>query len=140
MDSTTKSLDRLSKELAEGFKAANANLTDLCKSVRKLSESVAVKDDNYWHPTFGQNGEVPGEEYDWVLVKIREKGSVKEDFGVPHIAEFRNGRWWAQEIDEPYESELWPFEVRFWRPIPGDCCHVLYAGGAVVDRRHSYEN
>jgi hypothetical protein len=47
-------------------------------------------------------------EYDWVLVKtVFDSGdSFKGSFGVPHVAELRNGVWYCDTCDEPMEEWL----------------------------------
>lgn len=63
----------------------------------------------------------PGEEYDWVLVKIRDSleylpNSTQEIYNLPMIAEYRNGAWYNRN-DEILPSKANPFEVAFWSPI-----------------------
>lgn len=63
----------------------------------------------------------PGEEYDWVLVKIRDSleylpNSTQEIYNLPMIAEYRNGAWYNRN-DEILPSRAIPFEVVFWSPI-----------------------
>lgn len=53
--------------------------------------------------------------YDWVLVQIK---MIPEGwYGLPHIAELRNGVWFAQCVDNPMEKEL-SVEVTHWMPLP----------------------
>jgi len=56
------------------------------------------------------------EKYDWVLVQVK---TVPEGwYGVPHVAELRNGVWFAQCLDDkPMENEL-SVEVTHWMPLP----------------------
>lgn len=52
--------------------------------------------------------------YDWVLVigEFAEGG-----FCVPHIAELRNGIWFVDCYDEPFE-ELCAITITHWQPLP----------------------
>lgn len=135
---TIKAGEMVLKGINDGFRALNTNLVDTANSLRKLAGVQAT--DDYWHPLFGSQAEAPGPEYDWVLVRIRDIGSSEKPYGVPHIAELRrDGKWWPLEWDEPYGSDQVPFEVVFWRPIPGDCCTTLFANNQAVRRDHTYE-
>lgn len=53
-------------------------------------------------------------EYDWVLVNVKfdEDGT----YGVPHVAEYRNGEWWGYFDDVPL-TELGE-TVTHWMPLP----------------------
>lgn len=137
----TKAGEMVLKGINDGFRALNVNLVDAANSLRKIAEAGIQATDDYWHLIFGpESVDLPGPEYDWVLVKIRDIGSSEKPYGVPHIAELRkDGKWWPLEWDEPYGSDQVPFEVVFWRPIPGDCCTTLFAGGQAVRRDHTYE-
>jgi hypothetical protein len=54
-------------------------------------------------------------EHDWVLVKTK---MVPEGYyGVPHIAELRNGVWYSTEYDTPLE-ETASVKVTHWMDIP----------------------
>jgi len=55
--------------------------------------------------------------YDWVLVKV--KMEPEGWYGVPYIAELRNGVWYAQCLDSPMEEVL-SVKVTHWMPIPED--------------------
>lgn len=93
------------------------------KEIEPFKDSSNMNKEDCWHPVVNEEGlaNLPGEEYDWVLVKIKEMITGKP-CSVPHIAEFRmgDGRWWSLETDSPYRSSFLPFEVTHWRPIPGD--------------------
>lgn len=54
------------------------------------------------------------DEYDWVLVNVKfdEDGT----YGVPHIAEYRNGEWWGY-FDDVTLKELGE-TVTHWMPLP----------------------
>lgn len=112
-------VNKLQKTIAEGFSALNKNLTDCAKSLRILARISEVNNDNYWRNAVGSNEELPGEEYDWVLVKIRDLNSIyTSTYKTPHIAEYRSdGFWWSQERDLRYGTEELPFEVVEWKPI-----------------------
>lgn len=54
-------------------------------------------------------------EYDWVLVATK---LIPEDwYGVPHIAEFRNGEWYDVYYEKSFE-ELLSIKVTHWMPLP----------------------
>ena len=53
--------------------------------------------------------------YDWVLVAIK---LVPENwYGVPHIAELRNGVWYSNSYNTPFESTC-GIVVTHWMPLP----------------------
>lgn len=55
------------------------------------------------------------EKHDWVLVQVK---LIPEGwYGVPHIAELRNGVWFDQYLDNPMEKAL-SVEVTHWMPLP----------------------
>lgn len=57
---------------------------------------------------------LPSKQHDWVLVACK---LVPEGWhGVPHIAELRNGVWWANCYDAPLAEE--GIEVTHWMPLP----------------------
>lgn len=142
----TKGGEMVLKGLNDGFQAMNFNLMNMANSLRKLAEATEKKTDDYWHPLFGSEAECPGIEYDWVLVKIRDhpdflhesKGQI---YDLPHIAELRSDRnWYPLEWKEPYGTKEVPFEVVYWRPIPGDSVVHLYDGnGQIIRSDHTYE-
>lgn len=139
-----KRYDAINKTIGEGFRALNINLSDHAESLRKLNKFLTEMNrkyqaDDYWHPVFGEDGGFPGPEFDWVLVRIRDAGTNNKPYSVPHIAEVRNGEWWAQEWDDRYGSEKVPFEVVFWKPIPGDeSVDIVSNCGKVIEQRHIY--
>lgn len=54
-------------------------------------------------------------EYDWVLVRTK---MVPEGwYGVPHIAELRQGVWYSDCCDGPMEHQL-GVKVTHWMPLP----------------------
>lgn len=122
--------ERKMKELYKWIEALNINLIDIAKSLRILSGRDVSKGEKgkktRWRPAIkidGLDPELPNpEEYDWVLVKIRDDSkflpsSEHDVYNVPHIAEYRNGKWFSNEWDTPYETVNVPFEVVWWRPI-----------------------
>ena len=70
---------------------------------------------NFWIPITERLPEAPY--YDWVLVKCLMK--PEDWFGVPHIAELRDGVWYAQELERPMEETL-GIKITHWCPLPGD--------------------
>jgi len=70
-----------------------------------MNEWISVKERLPQKPTF-----------DWVLVLIK---MIPEGwFGIPHVAELRNGVWFAECLDDkPMEKEL-SVEVTHWMPLP----------------------
>jgi hypothetical protein len=69
----------------------------------------------YWISVDERLPEKP--DYDWVLVKCQ---MVPEGyFGVPHIAELRNGIWYSDCYDGPLE-ETAGVKVTHWMPLPDD--------------------
>lgn len=142
----TKAGEMVLKGINDGFRAMNVNLVDAAKSLRKLAEETEKKTDDYWHPLFGSEGGCPRPEYDWVLVKIRDdpkflNGTNGEVYNLPHIAELRSdGNWWPLEWEDHYGTEKVPFEVVYWRPLPGDSAVNLYDGlGQIIRRDHTYD-
>lgn len=133
------------KRMLNAFSAMNKNMTDCAYSLRKIAtalEKGGKMNDDYWHPAIGPDGECPRPKYDWVLVKIHTLGRDMMPSGailpVPRISHFVNERW-EDQIGYVYGTEDYPFEVVYWRPIPGDNCTELYAEGEVVRRYHPYE-
>lgn len=81
----------------------------VCNEVKKINT------DGVWIDVLERLPEKPT--YDWVLVKCQ---MVPEGhFGVPHIAELRNGVWYSDGIDTPLE-ETCGVKVTHWMPLPGD--------------------
>lgn len=120
------------KIFKNGFAAVNENLTDIAKSLRKLTE----KEEEHWR-TVEVEG-YPDPEYEWVLaivscngrpdnVPIGSKRDRKESCWVVH---FPNGY-----TDRPLNSDC---EVVRWLPIFGDSSDILYADGEEFGRVHRY--
>ena len=55
------------------------------------------------------------DKYDWVLViaKMIPEGY----YGVPAVAELRNGIWYFRDEDNPVEETL-GIEITHWMPLP----------------------
>ena len=71
---------------------------------------------NFWIPVAERLPEAPY--YDWVLVKCQMMPEAW--YGVPHIAELRNGIWYGQNLgDRPLEETL-SIKITHWCPLPGD--------------------
>jgi hypothetical protein len=66
-----------------------------------------------WIPVSERLPEKP--EYDWVLVAT--KMDPEGWYGVPHVAELRDGKWFAQGDDKPLE-EWCAVKVTHWMPLP----------------------
>lgn len=69
--------------------------------------------DNVWPDWIDVNFKLP-EGHDWVLVacKLDPEGW----YGVPHIAELRNGVWYADCFEVPLENA--GVKVTHWMPLP----------------------
>ena len=77
-------------------------LTDALHGYRKQSEWISVEE------------RLPDKkEYDWVLVNVLL--TSENYYGVPQIAELRNGKWWGYD-DFPL-SEV-GCKVTHWMPLP----------------------
>lgn len=71
-----------------------------------------AKQEQKWIPVSERLPERP--EYDWVLVQV--KMNPEDYYGVPHIAELRNGTWYDED-DLPLE-EFRSVKVTHWMPLP----------------------
>lgn len=82
----------------------------------RLDENI---DTNGWFET--ENG-IPGKEYngyDWVLVKYKEADTGWEN-PLPHIAEYRSGRWWFMDADSKEFSKFEYYKsvvILKWKPM-----------------------
>ena len=56
------------------------------------------------------------DKYDWVLVQTWID-DVMGYFGVPHVAELRDGKWYDTEADGDMES-AYMIKVTHWMPLP----------------------
>jgi hypothetical protein len=112
---TNNSLEKLRKEL-ETQTAINEPLQEEILSLRKQLDVLR------WRSVVDN---VPMEnyfdcKYDWVLVKIKDPLSRKDEtFDLPNIAEYRNGEWWFENTSlNNVKSEI---VVVAWRPIEKLC-------------------
>lgn len=129
------------KTVLESFNKITLDYTETLKNLAYYIERELGEENDYWHPVFGPDGEVPGDEHSWVLVKIKDIGPAGGIYNVPRIAEYRkDGLWWALDLNKPYgvDEEL-PFEVAYWRPIPGDTAYTIYSNNEEIGRHHRYE-
>ncbi len=108
------------------------NLVEAKEETKRL-RSLVEKQNKEWHSA---KISPPDNKYEneYVLVKIRALGKgmrpIGPIFSVPYIAEFRGTcGWYTQEMGLPYGTEIWPYEVVLWKPIPGE---------EVIDGRHEY--
>lgn len=72
------------KTIKSGFSAVNENLTDIAKSLRKLT----TKKEEHWR-TVETDG-LPGPEYEWVLAIISCNGNVDN---VPIVAKYNRNHF-----------------------------------------------
>lgn len=120
------------KVIKSGFSAMNENLTDIARSLRKLTE----KEEERWR-TVEVDG-YPDPEYEWVLAIVSCNGNIDN---VPIVAKFdRKALYWVVHfangyMDRPLNSDC---EVVRWFPIFGDSSDILYADGEEIRRVHRY--
>ena len=120
------------KTMKSGFSAVNENLTDIAKSLRKLT----TKEEERWR-TVEVDG-YPGPEYEWVLAIVSYNGRIDD---IPIVAKYnRNEYNWIVHftngyMDRPLNSDC---EVVRWLPIFGDSSDILYADGEEIWRGHHY--
>lgn len=120
------------KIFKNGFAAVNENLTDIAKSLRKLTE----KKEERWR-TVEVEG-YPDPEYEWVLAIVSCNGRPDN---VPIVAKYdRKESCWVVHFangytDRPLNSDC---EVVRWLPIFGDSSNILYADGEEFGRVHRY--
>lgn len=118
--------------IKSGFSAVNENLTDIAKSLRKLT----TKEEEHWR-TVEVDG-CPGPEYEWVVAIISYKGVIDD---VPIIARFDQKEFfWIVHfadgyLDQQLDSDC---EVVRWLPIFDDSSYSLYANGEEIRRVHHY--
>lgn len=108
------------------FEAINENLPEHIEGYESDSRKVFAHEyiDDKANTTFFSNkGWISVSErlpekskYNWVLVqyKIEPEGR----YGVPHIAELRNGTWYDQKYYGPLEETI-GVKVTHWMPLPG---------------------
>lgn len=120
------------KVIKSGFSAVNENLTDIAKSLRKLT----IKEEERWR-TVKTDG-CPGPEYEWVLAIVSCNGDIDS---VPIVARFnRKSICWDVHfangyLDQQLDSD---YEVVRWLPIFGDSSDILYAWDEEIERVHRY--
>lgn len=103
------------------FEDLNKNLKKCADELRifaSIIEPYKKKEeiDDGWYAVTANSFCVPGSELKYVVVRIRNifTGRLSD---IPHIAEYRNGKWWDTQSDEPYGSDNLPFHVDYWKPI-----------------------
>ena len=120
------------KVIKSGFSAVNENLTDIAKSLRKLTE----KEEEHWRTVEVEGYADPG--YEWVLAIVSCNGKLDN---VPIIAKYSRETYaWTVHFangytDRPLNSDC---EVVRWLPIFGDSSNILYADGEEFGRVHRY--
>lgn len=120
------------KAIKSGFSAINENLTDIAKSMRKLT----TKEEDRWRIV--EVDGCPGKEYEWVVAIISCSGVIDD---IPIIAKFdQKTLCWLVHFaggypDQQLNSDC---EVVRWLPIFGDSSDILYANGKEIRRKHRY--
>ena len=115
-----------------GFSAINKNLTDIAKSLRKLT----AKEEECWR-TVEVDG-CPGPEYEWVLAIVSCNGRIDD---IPIVVKYNRKEYnWIVHFsngytDGPLNSDC---EVVRWLPIFGDSSEILCADGKEIRRIHRY--
>ena len=56
--------------------------------------------------------------FDWVLVQARFGVDGSGSYGVPHIAELRNGKWHFEDYEFGDAEEALAVKVTHWMPLP----------------------
>lgn len=118
--------------MRSGFSAVNENLTDIAKSLRKLT----TKEEEHWR-TVEVDG-CPGPEYEWVLAIVSCNGNIDN---VPIVAKFdRKALYWIVHFTNSYMDQALnsDCEVVRWLPIFGDSSDILYAWDEEIERVHRY--
>lgn len=89
-----------------------------------VSKKETNKEDN-WYPALGPDACAPGKNLlsDWVFVRVRAIDKYGDPCGVcfnePKIAKLTAHGWVSQECSY-YETPEFPYQVVYWRPIPGN--------------------
>ena len=120
------------KIMKSGFSAVNENLTDIAKSLRKLT----TKEEEHWR-TVEVDG-YPDPEYEWVLAIVSCNGRIDD---IPIVAKYnRNEYNWIAHFPDGYMDQALNSgcEVVRWLPIFGDSSDILYADGKEFWRVHRY--
>jgi hypothetical protein len=108
------------QELAEDIKMAfYYEFDELIPSVMadKIDSLVEKAKERYANGWISVNDRLPDKtKYDWVLIS----GEFLEGgYFVPHVAELRDGVWYASEYERPFE-DLCAVKVTHWKPLPPD--------------------
>lgn len=120
------------KVIKSGFSAMNENLTDIARSLRKLT----AKEEERWR-TVDVDG-YPDPEYEWVLAIVSCNGRIDN---IPIVAKYnRKEHCWIVHFPDGYmdQSLNSDCEVVRWLPIFGDSSNILYADGEEFGRVHRY--
>lgn len=120
------------KTMKSGFSAVNENLTDIAKSLRKLT----TKEEERWRIV--EVDGCPGPEYEWVLAIVSCNGNIDD---IPIVAKFdRKESYWVVHFPNSYMDQALnsDCEVIRWLPIFGDSSDILYADGEEIRRKHRY--
>ena len=96
--------------VAEVITVVGCRHENVCK---KLVGKLTTHVEKEWIPVTERLPEKP--EYDWVLVQVK---MIPENYyGVPHIAELRDGKWYSDCYATPLE-ETAGVKVTHWQPLP----------------------
>lgn len=119
------------KFIKTGFSAVNENLTDIAKSLRKLT----TKEEERWR-SVDVDG-LPSPEYEWVLAIVSCNGVIDD---VPIVAMYKQKTCcWVVHFPNGSGQSLYDdCEVVRWLPIFGDSSDILYADGKEIRRKHHY--
>lgn len=80
---------------------------------------TSEKKKHEWIPVTDRERLPKRPDYDWVLVRV--KMNPEGWYGVPHIAELRNGVWYGMGYNEDVPLEEYcSVTVTDWMPLPGD--------------------
>lgn len=93
-----------------GFHSATSQIQGLIEYMPTV-DPESRRPHGRWVPV---EEKLPDKDHDWVLVAcefVPEGG-----YGVPHVAELRNGVWYADCYDIPLE-DAW-VKVTHWMPLP----------------------
>ena len=120
------------KVIKSGFSAVNENLTDIAKSLRKLT----TKEEERWR-TVEVDG-YPDPEYEWVLAIVSCNGRIDD---IPIVVKYNQKEsCWIVHFADGYPDQQLnsDCEVVRWLPIFGDSSDILYANGKEFWRKHRY--
>lgn len=94
--------------IKSGFSAVNENLTDIAKSLRKLTEKEPSTDYNL-------KSTPPAGEYVFVKVQDLYGDTI---YQIPQIAKLLDDGWYNPYQPEPYGCDQNPFKIIGWKEIP----------------------